>query len=82
MPRIPRGGLRDDGMTGKIFLAAATNFAGHVISTRRLHSLRPARWRKKLNRALRLWEKIYNIVRPYQALGYLTRLQFLRQISS
>lgn len=37
---------------------------------------------KKLNRELRQWEKIYNTVRPHQALGYLTPLQFLRQISS
>ena len=33
---------------------------------------------KKLNRELRQWEKIYNTVRPHQALGYLTPLQFLR----
>ncbi|MGA7290365.1 MAG: integrase core domain-containing protein [Terriglobales bacterium] len=37
---------------------------------------------KKLNRELRHWEKIYNTVRPHQALGYLTPLQFLRQTSS
>src|SRR5450755_2241154 len=37
---------------------------------------------KKLNRELRQWEKIYNTVRPHQALGYLTPLQFLRQNSS
>jgi transposase InsO family protein len=37
---------------------------------------------KKLNRELRHWEKIYNTVRPHQALGYLTPQQFLRQISS
>jgi putative transposase len=35
----------------------------------------------KLNRELRHWETIYNTVRPHQALGYLTPLQFLRQIS-
>jgi putative transposase len=35
---------------------------------------------KKLNRELRQWEKIYNTVRPHQALGYLTPLQFLRQL--
>jgi transposase InsO family protein len=34
---------------------------------------------KKLNRELRQWEKIYNTVRPHQALGYLTPLHFLRQ---
>jgi putative transposase len=37
---------------------------------------------KKLNRELRHWEKIYNTVRPHQALGYLTPLQFLRQTAS
>jgi transposase InsO family protein len=37
---------------------------------------------KKLNRELRQWERIYNTVRPHQALGYLTPLQFLRQSSS
>jgi len=36
---------------------------------------------KKLNRELRDWEKIYNTVRPHQALGYLTPQQFLLQIS-
>src|ERR1700731_2071767 len=36
----------------------------------------------KLNRELRHWEKIYNTVRPHQALGYLTPLQFLRLNSS
>ena len=37
---------------------------------------------KKLNRELRHWEKIYNTVRPHQALGYLTPQQFLRQLPS
>ena len=37
---------------------------------------------KKLNRELRQWEKIYNTVRPHQALGYLTPQQFLLQNSS
>lgn len=32
---------------------------------------------KKLNRELRNWERIYNTVRPHQALGYLTPQQFL-----
>jgi putative transposase len=36
---------------------------------------------KKLNRELRHWEKIYNTVRPHQALGYLTPLQFLQRAS-
>jgi len=38
--------------------------------------------KKTQSRAPALGKRIYNIVRPYQALGYLTRLQFLRQISS
>jgi transposase InsO family protein len=37
---------------------------------------------KKLNRELRHWERIYNTVRPHQALGYLTPQQFLLQNSS
>jgi transposase InsO family protein len=37
---------------------------------------------KKLNRELRLWEKIYNTVRPHQSLGYLTPQQFLLRTSS
>ncbi len=37
---------------------------------------------RKLNRELRHWEKIYNTVRPHQALGYLTPRQFLRQNSA
>lgn len=37
---------------------------------------------KKLNRELRQWERIYNTVRPHQALGYLTPPQFLQQLSS
>ena len=32
-----------------------------------------------LNRALLEWEKVYNTVRPHQALGYLTPLEFLEQ---
>jgi putative transposase len=36
---------------------------------------------KKLNRELRQWENIYNTVRPHQALGYLTPLQFLHRSS-
>jgi transposase InsO family protein len=37
---------------------------------------------KKLNCELRQWERTYNIVRPHQALGYLTPLQFRQQNSS
>ncbi len=32
-----------------------------------------------LNRALLEWEKVYNTIRPHQALGYLTPQQFLEQ---
>ena len=32
-----------------------------------------------LNRALLEWEKVYNTIRPHQALGYLTPLEFLEQ---
>jgi len=31
-----------------------------------------------LNREARAWERVYNTIRPHQALGYLTPLQFLR----
>jgi len=31
-----------------------------------------------LNRAARAWERVYNTVRPHQARGYLTPLEFLR----
>jgi len=34
---------------------------------------------QELNRALLEWEKVYNTVRPHQALGYLTPLEFLEQ---
>jgi len=37
---------------------------------------------KTLNRELRTWERIYNTVRPHQALGYLTPHQFLLQLPS
>ena len=37
---------------------------------------------KQLNRELRSWERVYNTVRPHQALGYLTPQQFLRQAPS
>lgn len=37
---------------------------------------------RRLNRELRQWERIYNSVRPHQALGYLTPSQFLHHLSS
>ena len=36
---------------------------------------------KTLNRELRHWEKIYNTVRPHQALGYLTPQHVQRQLA-
>jgi len=33
----------------------------------------------ELNEALREWERVYDTVRPHQALGYLTPHQFLQQ---
>ena len=33
----------------------------------------------ELNQALLKWEKVYNTIRPHQALGYLTPEQFLEQ---
>jgi putative transposase len=36
----------------------------------------------QLNRELRAWEKIYNTVRPHQALGYLTPQEFLLRQNS
>ena len=37
---------------------------------------------RRLNRELRQWERVYNTVRPHQALGYLTPYQFLQHLSS
>jgi transposase InsO family protein len=34
---------------------------------------------RELNQALLEWEKVYNTIRPHQALGYLTPQQFLEQ---
>jgi len=33
----------------------------------------------ELNEALINWERVYNTIRPHQALGYLTPLKFLEQ---
>ena len=33
----------------------------------------------ELNQALIKWEKVYNTIRPHQALGYMTPLKFLEQ---
>lgn len=43
----------------------------------------PQRWEvAHLNPQLRRWERIYNTVRPHQALGYLTPLEFLDRCKS
>jgi len=34
-----------------------------------------------LNRDLRAWERVYNTVRPHQALGYRTPQRFLRELA-
>jgi len=33
----------------------------------------------ELNKALLIWEKVYNTIRPHQSLGYLTPLEYLNQ---
>ena len=33
----------------------------------------------ELNKTLLKWEEVYNTIRPHQALGYLTPLEFLEQ---
>jgi len=33
----------------------------------------------ELNEALRIWEHVYDTIRPHQSLGYLTAYQFLQQ---
>ncbi len=35
----------------------------------------------ELNRDLQAWERVYNTVRPHQALGYRTPEQFLREFA-
>ncbi len=41
----------------------------------------PTDWRlPALNRELNDWERIYNTVRPHQALGYRTPLEFLAEL--
>jgi transposase InsO family protein len=36
----------------------------------------------ELNRLLQDWERVYNTIRPHQALGYLTPLAFLQQLDT
>lgn len=48
--------------------------------TEEFYEVTPCSWKvEELNQELLQWEKIYNTVRPHQALGYLTPLQFLKQ---
>ncbi len=35
----------------------------------------------QINRQLRVWEGVYNTVRPYQALGYRTPQRYLRELA-
>lgn len=61
---------------------------GHVERAQRTHreefyEVTPCSWLlPALNRELRQWERIYNTVRPHQALGYLTPQQFLDRCQS
>lgn len=58
---------------------------GHVERAHRTHNeefyeVTPEQWSVPvLNRQLRQWEQTYNAVRPHQALGYLTPLEFVQQ---
>ena len=61
---------------------------GHVERANRTHNeefyeVTPSSWSLPiLNQQLRRWERVYNTVRPHQALGYLTPQQFLTQWKS
>ncbi len=61
---------------------------GQVERSHRTHheefyQVTPDRWdTESLNRQLRRWEHIYNTVRPHQALGYRTPLEFLQHWKS
>jgi len=46
--------------------------------TEEFYEVTPCAWQiESLNRELREWERVYNTVRPHQALGYLTPQEFL-----
>ena len=48
--------------------------------TEEFYEVTPCAWQiEELNRELQAWERVYNTVRPHQALGYLTPQQFLTQ---
>ena len=59
---------------------------GHVeranrTHTEEFHEITPTDWHlPALNRQLRAWEHTYNTVRPHQALGYRTPLEFLTEL--
>lgn len=49
--------------------------------TEEFYEVTPCSWRvEELNRELLQWEQTYNTIRPHQALGYLTPLQFLQHL--
>ena len=49
--------------------------------TEEFYEVTECSWRvPQLNRELLQWERTYNTIRPHQALGYLTPLQFLQQL--
>jgi putative transposase len=58
---------------------------GHVERAHRTHNeefyeVTPERWAlPELNRQLRAWENTYNTIRPHQALGYATPLEFVQR---
>jgi len=58
---------------------------GHVERAHRTHNeefyqVTPQRWNLlEVNRQLLAWERTYNTVRPHQALGYATPLEFLQR---
>lgn len=52
----------------------------HRTHTEEFYEVTPCSFEmEELNRELQAWEQIYNTVRPHQALGYLTPLEFVRQ---
>ena len=58
---------------------------GHVERAHRTHNeefyeVTPQRWDLlEVNRQLLVWERTYNTIRPHQALGYATPLEFLQR---
>ena len=53
---------------------------GHRTHTEEFYEVTEANFEiGELNQALLEWEKVHNTIRPHQALGYLTPLEFLEQ---